>query len=123
MGAYYFDQSQQAIDNTPILPTRCLLYQNYPNPFSTSTTISFSATDLHPSSAVAMLRRVDRLAQIKIYNVKGQLVKQLSIENSKSSIEWDGKDENGNPLSSGIYFYKLEVGDKIIDIKKCLLLK
>jgi len=94
MGAYYFDQSQQGVGNTPILPTRCLLYQNYPNPFSTSTTISFNlATKLH------------ELAVIKIYNIKVQLVKQLSIDNKQSTIKWDGKDEKGNLLSSGFYFY------------------
>ncbi|MCK4358977.1 MAG: T9SS type A sorting domain-containing protein, partial [Candidatus Cloacimonetes bacterium] len=92
-----------------------VLLQNYPNPFSTSTTISFSATDLH------------RLTQIKIYNIKGQLVKQLfpiSIGiNSQLSIDWDGKDENGKQLSNGIYFYSLKIGDRIIDTKKCVILR
>ncbi|MBC8458457.1 MAG: T9SS type A sorting domain-containing protein [Deltaproteobacteria bacterium] len=87
------------------------LSQNYPNPFSTSTTISFNlATKSHKNT------------QIRIYNVKGQLVKQLSIFNSQSSIEWDGKDENGKQLSSGIYFYRLTAGD-FTDTKKCIILK
>ncbi len=86
------------------------LYQNYPNPMRTLTTISFSATDLHG------------LARIKIYNVKGQLVKQFSISNEKSSIEWNGKDENGKQLGSGIYFYKLDTGEKSIT-KKLILMR
>jgi len=123
MGAYYFDQSQQGVGDTPIQATTYLLYQNYPNPFNTSTIISFNlATKSH------------KKARIKIYNIKGQLVKILECGESLStkaipiksglySISWDGKDENGNPLSSGIYFYKLVLSDKIIDTKKCLLLK
>ncbi|RKX70008.1 hypothetical protein DRP43_03800, partial [candidate division TA06 bacterium] len=90
------------------------LYQNYPNPFSTSTTISFNlATDLRG------------LTQIKIYNIKGQLVKnfELRILNSELiKVVWDGKDENGKQLPSGIYFYKLITEDKSI-VKKMLLLR
>ena len=87
---------------------------NYPNPFNTSTTISFNlATKSHKNT------------QIKIYNVKGQLIKQYKIINSKLKINevvWDGKDENGNELSSGIYFYRLSIYNKLLDTKKCLLL-
>ncbi|MCK4357348.1 MAG: T9SS type A sorting domain-containing protein [Candidatus Cloacimonetes bacterium] len=116
IGAYYFDQSQQGIEDTPIIHTSCLLYQNYPNPFHISTTISFNlATKSHQNT------------QIKIYNIKGQLVKILApMTNDKcpmTSIIWDGKDESGKSLSSGIYIYCLKVGDKVIDTKKCLLLK
>ncbi|MCK4358247.1 MAG: carboxypeptidase regulatory-like domain-containing protein [Candidatus Cloacimonetes bacterium] len=110
-------------DDTPDFVSQPKLHQNFPNPFSSATTISFSATDLHPSSAVAMLRRVDRFPQIKIYNIKGQIVRQLSIVNYQSSIEWDGKGENGKQLSNGIYFYSLKTGDRIIDTKKCLLFR
>ncbi|MCK4339493.1 MAG: T9SS type A sorting domain-containing protein, partial [Candidatus Cloacimonetes bacterium] len=87
---------------------------NYPNPFSTLTTISFNiATDLH------------RFSQIKIYNIKGQLVKQLKLQKAKgkNNIIWDGKDEKDNQVSSGLYFYQLKIGNKIIDTKKCIFLK
>jgi hypothetical protein len=97
------------------------LYQNYPNPFSPrfnreSTKISFNlATDLHG------------LARIKIYNIKGQKIRTFSnLQINKSPnqlVVWDGKDENGKPVGSGIYFYRLKVGDKIIDTKKCLILR
>jgi len=68
-----------AVDDSFKLTDGIKLYQNTPNPFIESTKISFSATDLHPSSAVAMLRRVDRLPQIRIYNVKGELVKNFEL--------------------------------------------
>ena len=91
------------------------LYQNYPNPFSTSTTISFNlATDLRG------------LTQIKIYNIKGQLVRTLTqITNNKSPITnvvWDGKDESGRQLPSGIYFYRLHT-DTFTSTKKCIILR
>ena len=122
MGAYEW-QKQVGVDEFDESLMAIGLLQNYPNPFSSSTTISFNlATKLHEFTPLDS-KHLTGQARIKIYNVKGQLIKQLSILNSKSSIEWDGRDENGNPLSSGIYFYKLELEDKIIDIKKCLLLK
>ena len=82
----------------PSIPGNLIyLSQNYPNPFSTTTTISFLATDLH------------RLPQIRIYNIKGQLVKKLSIDSNQFSIKWDGKNESGKPVSSGIYLYQLSI--------------
>ncbi|MBC8526507.1 MAG: right-handed parallel beta-helix repeat-containing protein [Candidatus Cloacimonetes bacterium] len=119
MGAYYFDQNQQGVEDTPILPARCLLYQNYPNPFYTSATISFLATRLRSASP--------RQAKIEIYNIKGQFVRTLypmtNDQCQMTNIVWDGKDNNGKPVGSSIYFYRLKMGDKVIDTKKCLLLK
>ncbi|MCK4359029.1 MAG: T9SS type A sorting domain-containing protein, partial [Candidatus Cloacimonetes bacterium] len=108
------------IDENYMPPNSFTLYQNYPNPFNPdnirTTTISFNLTTRLRSASPGQ-------AKIEIYNVKGQLVKQLSIENRQSSIIWDGKDEKGEVVSSGIYFYQLQIEDKIIDTKKCLLLK
>ncbi len=88
---------------------------NFPNPFNTSTTISFSAIDLH------------RLIEIKIYNIKGQLVKTLtpmiSDQNPMTNVEWDGTDENSKPVPSGIYLCKLEVDGKTAATRKCLLIR
>ncbi|MCK4338907.1 MAG: T9SS type A sorting domain-containing protein [Candidatus Cloacimonetes bacterium] len=84
----------------------------FPNPFSTSTTISFSAidhTDLH------------KLTEIKIYNTKGQLLRLLQIPDNQSSVEWDGKDENGEPVPTGIYLYMLSDGENSITKKMILL--
>lgn len=98
-------------------------FTNYPNPFSTSTTIFFSATNRHEQT------------RIKIYNIKGQIIKQFSsiggsasggiITDSKfliNEVVWDGKDENGKELSNGIYFYKLTTDYKTF-IKKMILLR
>ena len=91
------------------------LNQNYPNPFSSSTTISFS-----------LCHRGTENTEIKIYNIKGQLLKTLlPLTNYHSPITcvvWDGKDENGKQLSSGIYLYRITAGD-FTDTKKCVILK
>ena len=77
------------------------LAQNYPNPFNPSTTFSFSVED---DSA---------LSSLNIYNIKGQLIRKLFQERlSRGSHQcvWDGKDDQGSPVSSGIYLYRLVSG-------------
>jgi len=89
------------------------LYQNYPNPICNSTTISFiPAPEIEKS-------------EIRIYNIKGQLVKKLEVRSKRLGVEkviWNGKDGNGKRLANGIYFYKVISGDKSI-VKKMLLLR
>jgi len=94
-------------------PEEFILYQNYPNPITNSTTISFI-----PSPGVEK-------SEIKIYNIKGQLIKKYDVQNAKSGINklvWNGRNDNGKKLGNGIYFYKLISGDKS-EIKKMLLLR
>ncbi|MCD4818724.1 MAG: T9SS type A sorting domain-containing protein [Candidatus Cloacimonetes bacterium] len=92
------------------------LIQNYPNPFNPSTTIYFDLTVNDTKSA-----------KIGIYNLKGQIIRTFNIHpelvEGQSSIVWNGKDQNSQPVSSGIYFYKLKVNDKTIDSKKMILMK
>ncbi len=79
------------------------LHQNYPNPFNLETTISFLITENTENT------------EILIYNVKGQKIKSfpnLQINKSpKQQIDWNGKDDNNEPVTSGIYFYKLTTGN------------
>ncbi len=112
MGCY--EWQGEGIDDFYTSSSDILLYQNYPNPFSTSTTISFLAPGLH------------RLSNIKIYNIKGQLVRTLyQMTNNQcqmTNIIWDGKDENGSPLSNGIYFYQLKT-ESYNEIKKMIIIR
>ncbi len=113
IGAYYFDQTQTGISNIPIPRLRFMLYQNYPNPFNPTTKIQYSIP-------------IDCKVELKIYNIKGELVRTLVNEPQSAGyykVIWNGKDYNNIPVSSGIYFYRLKVDDKVIDTKKCLLLK
>ena len=89
------------------------LCQNYPNPFNPETTIEYS---LKESGNICL----------EIYNIRGQKVNTLFNEFRKAgyhSVIWSGKDINDNPVSSGIYLYKLNVNGKTEAVKKCLLLK
>lgn len=98
-------------ENNDISLTTKLL-GNHPNPFNPSTTISFSLNTENTEDT-----------EIIIFNIKGQKIKQYSIFNNRSSIVWDGTDENNKPVPSGVYFYKLKVGYDFSETKKMILLK
>jgi flagellar hook assembly protein FlgD len=62
---------------------------------------------------------------LKIYTIWGQLVRVLADEEKSAgsyTVYWDGNDKNGQPVSSGIYFYKLSAGD-FTEVKKMVLSK
>jgi len=85
------------------LPASNLLSQNYPNPFNPQTIIPFSISI--PAANVSL----------KVYNLKGQLIKTLLNEPSEPGnyqLVWDGKDDNGNEVASGIYFSNLSIDGK-----------
>jgi hypothetical protein len=94
------------------LPERCRLAQNYPNPFNTRTTISY---ELIENSQV----------EITIFNLFGEkvktLIKQFQSE-GEHSIIWDGRDERGHEVASGIYYYQLKVNDFVL-AKRMILIK
>jgi hypothetical protein len=97
------------------------LGQNFPNPFSSSTAVSFSATTCPPTGG-----DLHGLTRIMIYNIKGQIVKTFRIPNSElrtPNIVWDGIDKNGKRLSNGIYLYRLETDKYKSKIKKMVLLR
>jgi len=89
---------------------------NSPNPFSSSTVLSFSTT-----------RHIDN-PEIIIYNIIGQKIKVLSGSETHSenksiyTFEWDGSDNNGNNVPEGVYFYKIDE-DNIYDIGKMVLVR
>jgi M6 family metalloprotease-like protein len=97
------------------IPKSIELFQNYPNPFNPTTSIQFTVkggpSPLHTT--------------LKIYNLSGQLVRTLLDEEKPGgnyTLLWDGRDEGGKTVSSGIYFYKLTAGS-FSEIKKMVLLK
>ena len=64
--------------------------------------------------------------RIKIYNLSGKEVRTLVNENQtagKHSVVWDGKDDSGEWVSSGVYFYQLKAGNEFSNIKKLLFFK
>jgi len=94
------------------LPLVTALYGNYPNPFNPETTIKFSIKE---ESDVKM----------SIFNMKGQKVKTVKLEMlpvGQHSIVWQGKDNSGKSVASGVYFYKMETKN-YKSTKKMILLK
>ena len=90
-----------------------VLSNNYPNPFNPSTTIDFT---IPAASNVEM----------SIYNIKGQKVKTLinkKLKKGRHSVRWNGKNKYNRTVSSGVYFYRLNINGKSNVVKKCLLLK
>jgi len=93
-------------------PASFSVSQNYPNPFNPVTNFKFT---LPQASYV----------KIEIFNILGQRVKTLLDEDMRAGVyvvDWDGKDERGTEVSSGIYFYRIKAGD-FSDIKRMVLLK
>ena len=87
------------------------LYQNYPNPFNPSTNISF---ELLEESNVKIL----------IYDISGRSINELvnkKMTAGNKTIIWDGLDKTGNPVSGGVYFYRIQVEDLSISRKMVLL--
>jgi len=102
-----FSNDDPAIQNT------FALYQNYPNPFGSSTQFAFTL----PANTES--------AEISIYNLLGQLVDRIELTPEdilSKNIVWDATDSSGNEVPSGVYFYKLSTKDKET-IRKMVLMK
>ena len=99
---------------TPVIPETFGLFKNYPNPFNPNTDISFALPEATRGELV-------------IYNMKGQKIKTLfadEIEKEKLyNFTWDGTDENGLAVTSGIYFYQLTTTDSYSEMQKMVILK
>ena len=94
------------------IPKAYNLSQNFPNPFNPATTIRFD------------IRKKGRV-QLRIYNVAGQLVTTLVddvIDSGSYTREWTGMNNTGVKVASGVYFYRLEVGE-YENVKKMVLLR
>jgi len=98
-------------EETDILPQEYSLAQNYPNPFNPTTTIEYYL----PNSGEV---------EIEVYNITGQKVKTLVDGNATvgtNSIDWDGTDEYGYEVASGMYFYRLNAPSFSMTKKMTLL--
>ena len=94
------------------LPNQYTLSQNYPNPFNPVTFITYTVPEM---SYIAVL----------VYNLAGQEINELVSEikaPGQYSISWDGTDNRGNPVASGVYFYQFH-GNGFSDMQKMILMK
>ncbi|MFQ5652230.1 MAG: T9SS type A sorting domain-containing protein [bacterium] len=94
------------------IPSQFALAQNYPNPFNPTTNITY---DLPKDSEVTL----------QVFNVLGQKVRNLVFQQKQQAgsytVQWDGKDEVGRSVASGLYFYSIKAGDFIKSQKMTLL--
>lgn len=93
-------------------PATFSLSQNYPNPFNPATNIRVT---LPKASHV----------EIEIFNILGQRVRTLIDEDMRAGVfivNWDGRDQKGSEVSSGVYFYRIEA-DEFYDVKRMVLMK
>lgn len=99
-------------DMKDLLPKKFALHQNYPNPFNPITTIKY---DLPKDVRVKMY----------IYNILGQKIKTLVNTEQRAGykmIRWNGTNDQGKPVASGTYFYKIMAGD-FVKTKKMMIIK
>lgn len=87
------------------LPREFALYQNYPNPFNPETTIRYTVKEAG-------------VYQLAVFNLRGQCIRVLlddeaPVQGRQGEVEWDGKDASGQPVASGVYFYRLRQGNQI----------
>lgn len=100
-----------SVNDNKYFPSEMKLNQNYPNPFNPSTIISFEINQLSEVS-------------IKTYNTLGKEIKLLIERNlpiGKYSVQWNGDDDKGNILPSGVYFIQMTAGDYRHTIKTVFL--
>jgi hypothetical protein len=94
------------------IPARTALLENYPDPFNPSTTIRYTLSE-------------DSHVVIEVYNMLGQLTKTLlnaSQPAGNKEVAWDGSNDFGRKVASGIYIYKMTVG-RFVEMKRMMLLK
>lgn len=114
---YYDMKTEVESEEEHLLPDAFSLGQNYPNPFNPTTKIQFEVGSLKSGGPVH--------TTLVIYNILGQKVKTLVEEKVLPGIYeivWDGKNDKGNEVTSGIYFYRLET-DGFKQTKKMILLR
>ena len=97
---------------TIVPPATFILHQAYPNPFNPSTNISYQL-------------RADGIVKLAVTDVNGRIVKSLVSARQISglySYEWQGKNNSGQSVAAGLYFYRLSVDD-VSQTRKMLLIK
>jgi hypothetical protein len=101
----------------PPIPSKFALLQNFPNPFNPERWIPYQLADTAPVT-------------IRIYDQKGKIIRTLDFGNQQAgsyvtkdkAAYWDGKNEHGERVASGVYFYQLKAG-KFSAVRKMMIIK
>ncbi len=117
MSPYITPSTLTAIELSPPLPTQTALLANFPNPFNPDTYIPYQ---LHVPAHV----------RLTIYDVRGALVREIDLGyraagqylTSTSAAHWDGRDQRGQRVSSGVCLYRLQAGP-VAQVRKMVIVK
>jgi len=118
----HFEGDVSEDDETVPRLAQSLNLRNFPNPFNPYTTIQFSLS-LGEGRGEGLTN-----VTLEIYNIRGQIVRTL-LDGSQEfgtgvhSVVWDGKDDTGNVLGSGIYFYKAQTNAGLQEVRRMVLIK
>lgn len=107
LGEFHLDEPINSIQQTNVIG-------NFPNPFNPSTEINFEIS----------ARDDNKLSQLEIYNIKGQLVRSLVHEPltaGRHQVIWNGRDNSSDPVASGVYFFNLKIDSRSLPHKMLLL--
>ncbi|MCF7913418.1 MAG: T9SS type A sorting domain-containing protein [Candidatus Cloacimonetes bacterium] len=101
------------------VPPIAILKGNYPNPFGIKTTRD-------GDTVIEYDLNINGRVKVAVYNLKGQLIRVIFNDyqdEGNYSLIWNGNNEAGSPVATGVYFYQLEVNNKKVAARKCLMLK
>lgn len=99
--------------SSPAIPKSLSLSQNYPNPFNPHTTIRYGIPE-----------GISAAVKLTIYSLRGKRIKTADLDSTMPGIReytWDGRDDSGLEVPSGVYIYRLAVGNKVITKKMSLV--
>ena len=107
-GSHPFKQGVENLENllASLIPQETALLANYPNPFNPETWIPYQLAELADVT-------------LAIYDINGQLVRRLAVghqaagmyQSRSRAVYWDGRNQLGEPVASGLYFYTLKAGE------------
>ncbi len=101
-----------SVADKEVVPSSFVLSQNYPNPFNPETTITYGIPALSEVT-------------LDVFNIRGQRVRRLVERQMQTpgnyAVHWNGRDEVGGAVSSGLYFYRIQAGDFVRVLKMTLL--
>ena len=106
------DQELDIRNNLNVMPSNYFLDQNFPNPFNPITTLRYELPK-------------DSFVEVTVYDMLGNLVKNLMNANQLSgykAVQWDATNNQGEPVSAGVYLYKIQAGN-FRDSKNMIFLK
>ncbi|KAA3606896.1 MAG: T9SS C-terminal target domain-containing protein [Calditrichaeota bacterium] len=111
IGAFEFNAVSRIEENEFVSPELFQLSQNFPNPFNPQTLINYELGNWNYES------------KLVIFNILGEKVKEFTLSETQGTVVWNGTNFGNKQVSSGVYFYRIETGNKFSQTKKMVFIK